>query len=164
MELTPSAWHLWVLAALVAGVLELKLSGFVMLWFALGALCAALVAALGVGVDGQLLSFTAVSLALFGASRTLFKRAFMRSAVRMKVGPEAMVGEEALVVEALGEEGGGTVRIHGELWMARTLSGALGEGERVVVEGVDGLKLWVRRRGTTSGIQLQDSHRKEGLR
>jgi membrane protein implicated in regulation of membrane protease activity len=117
-----------------------------------------------VGVAGQLLSFTAVSLALFGASRTLFKRAFMRNAVRMKVGPEAMVGEEALVVEALGEEGGGTVRIHGELWMARTLSGALGEGERVVVEGVDGLKLWVRRRGTTSGIALQDSHRKEGLR
>jgi membrane protein implicated in regulation of membrane protease activity len=103
------------------------------------------------------------SLALFAASRTLFRRAFMRNAVRMKVGPEAMVGEEALVVEALSEEAGGTVRIHGELWMARTLSGALAEGERVVVEGVDGLKLWVRRRGAHVA-QLQDSHRKEGVR
>jgi len=145
MDLTPSAWQLWLIAALVAGALEIKLSGFVMLWFALGALASTLAAAVGLGINVQLALFTLVSAALFAASRTIFKDIFMRSAERMKTGVEAMVGHEAVVTEALADPHGGTVRIHGELWMARSLCGPVAEGERVVVEQIDGLKLWVRR-------------------
>jgi membrane protein implicated in regulation of membrane protease activity len=145
MELTPSAWQVWLIAALVAGALEIKLSGFVMLWFAAGALVASLAAAVGLGINVQLALFTLVSVALFAASRTIFKKAFMRSADRMKTGVEAMVGQEAVVTEALADPHGGTVRINGELWTARSLSGPVAEGDRVVVEQIDGLKLWVRR-------------------
>ena len=42
---------------------------------------------------------------------------------------------------------GGVVRINGELWSARSLAGAVDLGERVVVEKVEGLKLYVRRPG-----------------
>ncbi|WP_224363321.1 NfeD family protein [Hyalangium versicolor] len=145
MELTPTDWQLWIIAALVLGALEIKLSGFVTLWFAVGALAAALVGALGLGINVQLLLFTVVSVALFAASRTIFKEAFMRSASPLKTGVEAMVGQEAVVTEALSDPHGGTVRINGELWTARSLSGPVPEGERVTVEQVDGLKLWVRR-------------------
>lgn len=145
MDLTPTAWQLWMVAALIFGGLEMKLSGFVTLWFAVGALASSLAAALGLGVNFQLFLFTAVSALLFGASRTLFKSVFMRTASHLKTGIEAMLGQEAVVVEALGEPHGGTVRINGELWTARSLSGAVPEGERVTVEQVEGLKLWVRR-------------------
>jgi membrane protein implicated in regulation of membrane protease activity len=145
MDLTPTAWQLWMVAALVLGGLEMKLSGFVTLWFAVGALAASLAASLGLGVNFQLLLFTAVSALLFGASRTLFKSVFMRTASHLKTGVEAMLGQEAVVVEALGEPHGGTVRINGELWTARSLSGEVSVGERVTVEQVEGLKLWVRR-------------------
>jgi len=159
MDLTPTDWQLWIAAALVFGALEIKLSGFVTLWFAVGALAAALAGGLGLGINSQLLLFTLVSLALFSASRTIFKRAFMRSASPMKVGVEAMVGQEAVVTESLSDPHGGTVRINGELWTARSLSGPVAEGERVTVEQVDGLKLWVRRPSASLEISAQKKER-----
>jgi len=155
MDLTPSAWQLWLIAALVAGALEIKLSGFVMLWFALGALASTLAAALGLGINVQLALFTLVSAALFAASRTIFKQVFMRSSDRMKTGVEAMLGQEAVVTESLADPHGGTVRINGELWTARSLSGPVAEGERVVVEQIEGLKLWVRRPSASLELPTQ---------
>jgi membrane protein implicated in regulation of membrane protease activity len=159
MDLTPTAWQLWIVAALVFGALEIKLSGFVTLWFAVGALVSALASALGLGIDGQILLFTLVSATLFGASRTIFKQAFMRSASPMKTGVEAMVGQEAVVTEALAEPHGGTVRINGELWTARSLAGPVAEGERVTVEQVDGLKLWVRRPSASLEVPVKKKER-----
>lgn len=157
----PSAWQLWLIAALVAGALEIKLSGFVMLWFAVGALGASLVSALGLGINSQLFCFTLVSAVLFGASRTLFKHAFMRGASRLKTGIEAMVGQEAVVVEALSDPHGGAVRINGELWTARSLSGPLPEGELVTVEQIEGLKLWVRRPSASLEVSAHDKKKEK---
>lgn len=155
MDLTPTDWQLWIVAALVFGGLEIKLSGFVTLWFAVGALASALAAALGLGINFQLILFTVVSVALFSASRTIFKRAFMRTASPLKVGVEAMIGQEAVVTEALSDSHGGTVRINGELWTARSLAGPMAEGERVTVEQVEGLKLWVRRPSASLEVSAQ---------
>jgi membrane protein implicated in regulation of membrane protease activity len=160
MDLTPTAWQLWMVAALVCGALEIKLSGFVMLWFSLGALASSLAASLGLGINVQLFLFTAVSAGLFAASRTIFKNVFMRTASHLKTGIEAMLGQEAVVVETLGEPHGGTVRINGELWTARSLSGLVAEGERVTVEQVEGLKLWVRRPSASLSVPVAE-HKKE---
>jgi membrane protein implicated in regulation of membrane protease activity len=153
------AWQLWILAAIIAGALEIALPGFVMLWFSAGALVASLAAALGLGINLQLTLFTLVSVALFGASRTIFKKALMRNAANVKLGVEAMVGQEAVVTEALTEGHGGTVRINGELWSARPLGEPVPAGERVIVEQVEGLKLWVRRPAASLEVPLK---KKEG--
>jgi membrane protein implicated in regulation of membrane protease activity len=160
MDPTPTAWQLWMVAALVCGGLEIKLSGFVMLWFSLGALASSLAASVGLGVNFQLFLFTAVSAGLFAASRTIFKNVFMRTASHLKTGVEAMLGQEAVVVEAIGEPHGGTVRINGELWTARSLSGFVAEGDRVTVEQVEGLKLWVRRPSASLSVPIPE-HKKE---
>jgi membrane protein implicated in regulation of membrane protease activity len=104
-----------------------------MLWFAVGALASSL-----------------------AASRTIFKNVFMRTASHLKTGIEAMLGQEAVVVESLGEPHGGTVRINGELWSARSLSGLVAEGERVTVEQVEGLKLWVRRPSASLSVPVAE--------
>ncbi|MCE9670234.1 NfeD family protein [Myxococcus stipitatus] len=159
MDLTPTAWQLWLVAAIVCGMLEIKLSGFVTLWFAVGALASSLAAALGLGINVQLLLFTLVSLLLFAISRTLFKKFFTRDSAHLKTGVEAMLGQEAVVTEEVGEPHGGTVRINGELWTARSLSGHISEGERVTVEQVDGLKLWVRRPAATRSVPQTGSEK-----
>lgn len=165
MDLTPTDWQLWIIAALGFGVLEMKTSSFVTLWFAIGSLVAALVAALGMGINFQLVLFTVVSVALFAASRTIFKGALMRSATTLKTGVEAMVGQEAVVTEALSDPHGGTVRINGELWTARSLSGPVAEGERVTVEQVEGLKLWVRRPSASLEVSAPtEAQKKERVR
>ncbi|HYO69244.1 MAG TPA: NfeD family protein [Archangium sp.] len=154
-------WQLWLLAAIIGGALEMALPGFVVLWFAVGALAASLTAALGLGINVQLTIFMGVSLALFAGSRTIFKKAFMRNASKMKTGVEAMVGHEAVVTEALVEgHGGGTVRINGELWSARSLGGGVAVGELVIVEQVEGLKLWVRR--PAAALEVSPKQKKEG--
>ncbi len=59
-------------------------------------------------------------------------------------GVTAMLGSEGTVVSPLVPEG--MVRIKGELWRAKSLSGRIDDGEKVIVIGQDGLKLTVRRR------------------
>lgn len=59
---------------------------------------------------------------------------------RAVTGPEALVGTHAVVVTPLRPEG--QVRVHGELWRARSTRFA-GTGESVTVRGVDGLTLLV---------------------
>ena len=57
-----------------------------------------------------------------------------------------MVGLKGLVVKPLSPEG--MVKINGELWEAQTTGDVLRQGERVIVEGQDGLKLIVRKADT----------------
>ena len=140
----PSGWHLWVIAAIASGALELKVGNFVFVWFAIGALASAVLSELGLSLELQTIAFIAASVALFLASRTIFKHLLMRDADRMPTGADLMLGKEALVTQAVSERGG-TVRIHGELWAARSLDGPVAEGEPVRVERVEGLTLYVRR-------------------
>jgi membrane protein implicated in regulation of membrane protease activity len=69
----------------------------------------------------------------------LFWRRFLRR-YRVQTGSEAMVGQEAEVVEA--GDPYGRVRIRGELWSARGAE-PLRVGERLEVTAVDGLTLEV---------------------
>ncbi len=59
-------------------------------------------------------------------------------------GLTVMLGSEGKVVSSLVPEG--MVRIKGELWMAKSVSGRMDAGEKVTVVGQDRLKLIVRKR------------------
>jgi membrane protein implicated in regulation of membrane protease activity len=61
---------------------------------------------------------------------------------RARVGAEALLGLEAVVLTRCDPQG--QVRVQGEIWGARCPGGA-DVDERVVVEGIDGLTLVVRR-------------------
>lgn len=160
MELVPHGWHVWLLAGIAAAALELHFGNFVLLWFALGAVASAAASALGASIDAQLLLFVATSCALFGASRTIFQRLIAPRAPQVRHGEAALIGAEAVVAEALGATAG-AVRVHGELWNARSLEGAIGPGERVQVERVEGLKLYVRRAQAPvwASLQTKDDER-----
>jgi membrane protein implicated in regulation of membrane protease activity len=69
----------------------------------------------------------------------LFWRRFLRR-YRVQTGSEAMVGQEAEVVDA--GDPYGRVRIRGELWSAKCAE-PMRVGERVKVTAVNGLKLEV---------------------
>lgn len=145
------AWEVWVIAGLILAGLEIKLPGFVVFWIGVGALLAAIPAALGLPFAVQLATFSAASFALFFFTRPLARRFVSLEGRRMRTNVDAMVGCEATVEEAVLEGGSGTVRIHGEVWTARSLTGALQKGEVAIVDRVEGLKLYVRRPGGTLG-------------
>ncbi len=62
---------------------------------------------------------------------------------RLRSGPETLVGRTATVVDDV-DESGGRVRLDGERWNARS-DVPVREGERVLVDGIDGLTLRVSR-------------------
>ena len=62
---------------------------------------------------------------------------------RPAVGAEALVGAEGVAVTDCRPQG--QVRVRGELWSAVCADG-VGAGDRIIVEGVSGLTLQVRRK------------------
>lgn len=144
-------WYIWLILSAIFVVAEMFTSGFVLLWFGVGALVAAVLALTGlVSLPVQILVFLAVSIGLTIASRTIFERVFMRSSPgrELKTGVDNLPGQIGLVVTSSeGASREGTVRVFGSTWRAFPEAGeeSLCEGEQVRVERVEGASVYVRR-------------------
>ena len=144
-------WYLWLILGVLFIVAEMFTSGFVLLWFGIGALVAALLAFTGiVGLPLQILIFLAVSIAFTVASRTIFERLLMWGSPgrELKTGVDTLPGRIGIVVEASkGALQEGAVRVFASTWRAFPVEGEepLREGEQVEIERVDGASVYVRR-------------------
>src|SRR5438045_9755981 len=70
------AWIVWLVVAVGLIVAEIFTLGFVLFWFGVGALAAALVGFFGLGLGWQFFTFAVVSIALTAMSRTIFANYF----------------------------------------------------------------------------------------
>ena len=144
-------WYIWLILGVLFIIAEMFTSGFVLLWFGIGALVAALLAFTGiVGLPLQIFIFLAVSIALSIASRTIFERFLMRSSPgrELKTGVESLPGRIGVVVEpSKGVMQEGAVRVFASTWRAFPAEGEapLLEGEQVQIERVEGSTVYVRR-------------------
>jgi membrane protein implicated in regulation of membrane protease activity len=109
---------LWIAAAGVLGVAETLTLGLFLAPFAIAALVAGAVAALGAGFALSLAVFAVAGLILVFSVRPLVL-ARLRPSVAIRTGAAALVGCRAVVVERIAFPHGGTVRINGEVWTAR---------------------------------------------
>lgn len=110
---------IWILVAVAFGVGEVLTTSFVLAPFAVGAVVAALVAAIGGGAVGSWSVFLIVSLLMLLVVRPI-ARAHMQTPARLRTGTAALVGRRAIVLERIAnDEGVGCVRVDGEVWTAR---------------------------------------------
>ena len=145
------AWILWVILGVILIVAEIFTPGFVLLWFGVGAIAAALAALVGAGYPFQFLAFFVVSTALTAASRTIFTKYLVRGEAEgggYKSGAESLPGQVGTVVS--GSQGAlleGAVKVYGSTWTAYPAEGEapLEAGSRVMVESVRGASIYVRR-------------------
>ena len=147
-------WIVWVVLGVVLMIAEIFTPGFVLLWFGIGALAAALTSLAGFGYPLQFLVFFIVSMALTVASRTIFTRYFVRKELEggFKTGMDALPGKVGTVVtSSRGALHEGAVKVYGSTWTAYPAEGedALEAGDRVMVESVRGASIYVRRVGAT---------------
>ena len=146
-------WILWCILGAILIVAEIFTTGFVLLWFGIGALLAAL--ASFVGIDNiviQFLIFAGTSIALTAASRTIFLNYFSREKPEnaLRSGVDALPGKVGTVVSSSkGALNEGAVKVFGSTWTAYPAPGEqpLEAGERVCVESVEGASIYVRRVG-----------------
>jgi membrane-bound serine protease (ClpP class) len=85
---------------------------------------------------------TAVMLAFFLVIVTAVIRSRRR---RVVTGREGLLGATGVVRRELEPGKQGIVMVQGELWQAMSLDTRIGEGEKIVVQAVDGLLLTVQR-------------------
>jgi len=142
-------WILWLVLGVGLIVAEIFTLGFVLLWFGVGAIAAALVGAMGGGLLLQFLVFAVVSIGLTAMSRTIFSAYFAHDDKNaMKTGVDSLPGKIGTVASASkGALNEGAVKVFGSTWTAYPIDdeNSLVEVEKVEVVEVRGSSIYVRR-------------------
>jgi len=140
-------WWIWVIVGFVLLAFELLTpGGFFVLFFGIGALAVGALAAFDAAgplwLQGVL--FTGVS---------VLSLALFRGKLLARVDPgrrqgapiDQIVGQVAILIEDLPPGGVGKAELRGSAWSCRSaLDRVLLQGQRCIVERVDGLMLWLR--------------------
>lgn len=138
----PIIW-LGILAVLL--VIEGLTTALTTIWFAGGALVAAIAAGVGMGIVPQLLLFFCVSLVLLLFTRPAALKLMNKGTEKTNV--EGLLGKSAVVIQQIDNLAQtGQVRINDIEWMARTSDDGvtIPVGTVVVIEAVHGVRLIVR--------------------
>lgn len=143
--LADNGWIVWLILAAVLIVVEILTLDLTFLMLSIGALASAGASALGGGVVVQVLVFVAVSLLLLFLVRP-------RILARLHRGPgreglsnaDRLPGSECTVLESV-TSATGLVRLHGDVWTARTAGAEIPVGETAYVHHVDGATVVVER-------------------
>ena len=135
----PIIW-LGVLAVLL--VIEGLTTALTTIWFAGGALAAAIAAGIGMGIVPQLLLFFCVSLVLLFFTRPAALKLMRKDTEKTNV--EGLLGKKAVVIQKINNLAQtGQVRINDIEWMARTSddSVTIPVDTVVIIKAVHGVKL-----------------------
>jgi len=142
------AWIFWLVLGIVLILAETFTLGFVLLWFGVGALAAAVAGLFGLGFLGQFLIFAAISIALTAMSRTIFAKYLGHSDEEaVKTGIDALPGQVGTVsVGSSGAMNEAAVKVYGSTWTAypEDEDTKLVEGEKVEVVSIRGSSIFVR--------------------
>ena len=145
------AWILWLVLGVGLIIAEIFTLGFVLFWFGIGALAAAVVGFLGLGLGWQFGAFAFVSIVLTAMSRTIFARYLPHNdGDAMKSGIDSLPGKVGTVSAASkGALNEAAVKVFGSIWTAYPVEGEpeLVEGEKVEVVEIKGSSIYVRRVG-----------------
>lgn len=132
------AWVWWLIGAVGLGIPLVLTAMPEFGMFSVGAVAAAVTAALGFGVVAQVIVFCAVSVALIAVVRPIAAR-HRDGRPQLATGIDALKGRQAVVLERV-DGSGGRIKLAGEVWSARTLDAGqtFEPGQQVDVVEIDG--------------------------
>ena len=129
-------WQMWAVIAVVCLILELTAGDFFIICFSIGAVFAAITAAVGGGIYLQLLTFAVFTLISLFWVRPFAQRYLHKGEDNRVSNADALLGRQGRVVETVKADGFGRVQIDGDIWKAVTNETAdILEGSNVRVVG-----------------------------
>lgn len=134
----------WLVILVLLVLIELATMGLTTVWFAGGALVAAVIAAFNGPLWAQVGAFIVVSLLLLIFTRPIAMKYF--NVERTKTNSESLIGKQAIVTQRIDNlQGEGTVVINGQEWSARNIQPDVDieECAVVVVREIQGVKVIV---------------------
>ncbi len=132
------AFIVWLIAAVVFGIIEGLTVSLVSVWMAVASVCSAVVAAFGGSILFQVIVFLLISTVLLLITIPLSKRFHEKKLV--KTNADRLLGAEAVVIERIDPiENKGKIKVMGQIWSAVDAhQGILEIGEKVVVQSIEG--------------------------
>ena len=140
---TISMVWIWLAAAIIFIIIEAVTVGLTTIWFAAGALVALILALIKVGVGVQVVVFLILSLVLLATTRKIFVNKLKTGSEKTNV--DALVGEEAVVLEDITPFNTGLVKVKGQNWtaIAADKDASILKGSTVKIKAIEGVKLIV---------------------
>jgi membrane protein implicated in regulation of membrane protease activity len=138
--LRENVWAAWLTLAAVLGLAELASLDFTLLMLAAGAITAGGVAAVFPGLLWlQIVVGLLTAGAMLAAIRPLLVRK-IHHGTELKTGSAHVIGRSGVVVKEIHPDGGGSIKLNGELWTARPYDevSTIAPGTRVEVMSIDG--------------------------
>ena len=139
---------MWLIVLAVFLVIEAITVGLTTIWFAGGALVAAIASGAGAGILVQWILFLVISLVLLIFTRPIAMRYLNTN--RTRTNAESLIGKEAVVTQTIENlKNQGQVIVGGIEWTARTDDNEkMIEKDTVVeIERIEGVKLIVKKKG-----------------
>lgn len=134
---------IWLVIAAILIVSEIVSLGLTSIWFAGGAIVAAVVAHFGAHWIVQILVFAVVSFVLLILTRPIAQKHLMKDMEKTNI--DGLIGTIGLVTETIDNtKAEGVVILDGKEWTARSVGGEIIEKDnKVKVESISGVKLMV---------------------
>ena len=137
----------WIVAIVLAVILEAQTAALTAIWFVPGAVVSLILALCNVSWQIQVLVFALLSLVmlLFGL---LFVRKRIKKMPHIPTNSDRIIGMEGKVTEEINDDAPtGEVKVDGKRWTARSADGSvIPVGEMVTILRIEGVKVIVERR------------------
>ncbi|CAH0242757.1 hypothetical protein SRABI83_02920 [Arthrobacter sp. Bi83] len=130
-------WALWLTVFLAFAAVEMLTLDLFFIMLGGGALAALVADFTGADLWLQIVVFCVVSLLMIAFVRPVTLKHLHKGPAEQRTNIDRLIGETALVMEAVSSTGG-LVKIGGDIWSARSDSGVLAEGQRVIVAAIEG--------------------------
>ncbi|HNW32409.1 MAG TPA: NfeD family protein [Caldisericia bacterium] len=139
-------WQMWLIVALIFGIIEIATVNFYTIWLAIAAVITAILSVFGLGIPGQILAFSLISLLLVLLSEAIVRKVIFGGRQEIKTNIDALKGQEGIVTFKIdNRKGEGIVKIRGTDWSARSDDDeSIPEGTIVIIQRIEGVKVIVK--------------------
>ena len=134
---------IWLIAAVILGVIEASTVNLITLWFAVSALIVAIITSFGAGPGVQITVFIIASAVLVIATRPLARRFLNRNTIATNA--DRIISAKGVIIEEInGLKGTGQVKVMGQVWSAKSANGDnIANGTSVTIVALEGVKVVV---------------------
>ena len=138
-------WKIWLVLSGIFLVIEIINVGFLMFWFAVGALVALVVSLFVDNVAIQSAVFIITSTVLLFATKP-FVNKILPKEPKIKTNSFSYEGKSGKVtIDIKPDDGTGQIKVDGEVWSAKSEDGTyIPEGTEIIVEKIEGVKAIVK--------------------
>lgn len=134
-------WQIWLIISGFFFIMEIVTVGFLVFWFAIGALITAVVSLFTDNIIIQTAVFVISSTLLLFLTKPLVKK--LSRSDKVQTNAYSIIGRKGIVTREINPQKGiGQVKIGSEVWTAKSTTG-ITEGTEVVVKEIDGVKVIV---------------------